>query len=359
MYKISFLRMFYKIYEIIYSEILLNKITSPLNADNAPEFKSKSVLAILRKYMIARHNSEPHHPNQDLAERCGGMLKAATTHLLLVTGAPLTYWCFALEFVAHARTVLARRSIGWQTPHEKMFHETPDISMFRFPFYCPIWFYTPRATFPHQKMMPARFLGIERRAGNSFCFLIVTEPADESTNPQFLVRSVICRRFPQQDAPRYPDTTTTSTLTFYRNDEKTPPDDPADWEEEYAMPSVFFPANSEELSSSNDPVDQYNLRFREVYGYDPPDSNFPDPTSISEPTTTVDEVSNNTSNLPLDNTVSELLPTDNSSEEMCSQVLTTDSIQASAAQSIVQTVPTPPLNSNITEATTIVQYPLQ
>ena len=32
MYKISFLRMFYKIYEIIYSEILLNKITSPLDA---------------------------------------------------------------------------------------------------------------------------------------------------------------------------------------------------------------------------------------------------------------------------------------------------------------------------------------
>ena len=33
MYKISFLRMFYKIYEIIYSEILLNKITSPLDVE--------------------------------------------------------------------------------------------------------------------------------------------------------------------------------------------------------------------------------------------------------------------------------------------------------------------------------------
>jgi hypothetical protein len=106
-----------------------------LYSDNAPEFKSKSVLAILRQYMIDRHYTEPHHPNQDLAERRGGMLKAATTHLLLVTGAPLTYWCFALEFVAHARTMLARRSLGWRTPHEKMFHETPDISMFRFPFY--------------------------------------------------------------------------------------------------------------------------------------------------------------------------------------------------------------------------------
>ena len=80
------------------------------------------------------------------------------------------------EFVAHVRTVLARRSLGWRTPHEKMFHETPDISVFRFPFYCPIWFYTLRNAFPSQKMMAARFLGIERRSGDAFCYIIVTKP---------------------------------------------------------------------------------------------------------------------------------------------------------------------------------------
>ena len=173
--------------------------------------------------------------------------------------------------------MLARRSLGWRTPHEKMFHETPDISMFRFPFYCPIWYYSPRATFPHAKMMPARFLGIERRSGDSFCFLIVTEPEDESTSPQFLVRSVIRRRFPHQDAPIYSATTaSTNTLTFHRNDERTPLADPHGWEEEYEMPSVSSHPNSEETSSVPvDPVDVYNQLFREVYGYDSPDATCP------------------------------------------------------------------------------------
>lgn len=234
-------------------------------SDNAPEFKSKRVLTILRKYMIDRHYTEPHHPNQDLAERRGGMIKSATVHLLLVTGAPLNYWCFALEFVAHARTVLARRSLDWRTPHEKMFHETPDISVFRFPFYCPIWFYTPRATFPNPKMMPGRFLGIERRSGDSFCFLIVTEPDDPSTDPQFLVRSVIRRRFAKQEPPIYSDTPSTRTLTFFRNDGVTPLQlEPLD--EEYAMPTTHPLSNSEEPPSSDDPVDLYNNKYFEVYG---------------------------------------------------------------------------------------------
>jgi Reverse transcriptase (RNA-dependent DNA polymerase) len=323
-----------------------------LYSDNAPEFKSKSVLAILRQYMIDRHYTEPHHPNQDLAERRGGMLKAATTHLLLVTGAPLTYWCFALEFVAHARTMLARRSLGWRTPHEKMFHETPDISMFRFPFYCPIWYYTPRATFPHAKMMPARFLGIERRSGDSFCFLIVTEPEDESTSPQFLVRSVIRRRFPHQDAPLYSETTaSTNTLTFLRNDERTPLANPHGWEEEYEMPPVSSHPNTEETSSVPvDPVDVYNQRFREVYGYDSPDTTCPAPTSNAEPRSTVDEMLDSTSHLLLDNNVSAELPTDTNSEEMCPPVSTTESTPTHHEQPIITTMSTPLPNYKITTA---------
>ena len=42
---------------------------------------------------------EAYHPNQNPCEHCGGVLKAATSHLLLVTGAPLNFWCYALEYI--------------------------------------------------------------------------------------------------------------------------------------------------------------------------------------------------------------------------------------------------------------------
>ena len=50
--------------------------------------------------MIGALYTEPHHPNENLAERRGGALKAVTVHLLTVTGAPIDYWCFALEYMS-------------------------------------------------------------------------------------------------------------------------------------------------------------------------------------------------------------------------------------------------------------------
>lgn len=283
-----------------------------LYSDNAPEFKSKSVMAILRKYMIDRHYTEPHHPNQDLAERRGGMLKSAVTHLLLVSGAPLSYWCFALEFVGYVRTMLARRSLDWRTPHEKMFHETPDISVFRFPFYCPIWYYTPRNTFPNAKMLPARFLGVERRSGDSFCYLIATEPDDSNSEPQFLVRSVIRRRYPHQEPP--PNDMTTPELIVYRADGRTPLEEVI-LDDEYDFQSQIPIPNSEESDLSNDPVVQYDGRFREVYGYDAPI--VPEPTLQTSPTLHIEAVRDQESlvALPMSDQPSVNMPPDNTSEE--------------------------------------------
>ena len=278
-----------------------------LHSDNAPEFKSKAVLNILRQYMIDRHYTEPHHPNQDLAERRGGMLKAATTHLLLVTGAPLTYWCYALEFVAHVRTVLARRSLDWRTPHERMFYETPDISVFRFPFYCPIWYYTPRNSFPTQKMMPARFLGIDRRSGDAFCYIIVTEPDDSTQEPQFLVRSVIRRRFPHEVNPIITHNNEGRQLVFYQNDGITPLNEVIDVNEEHDFSAPTHQTVSEESDPpSNDPVVEYEELQRQVYGPSTVDSSTSPPLDnesfllVEKPTETIPDIprQNNSSEEP-------------------------------------------------------------
>ena len=54
-----------------------------IKSDNAPEFKGKQWRSQLDKLCIQSKFTEAHHPNENLAERRGGALKAATVHLLV------------------------------------------------------------------------------------------------------------------------------------------------------------------------------------------------------------------------------------------------------------------------------------
>lgn len=47
--------------------------------------------------------------------------------------APLEFWCYALEYLALGRGVLARTSLGWRPYEELLYGETMDITVFRFP----------------------------------------------------------------------------------------------------------------------------------------------------------------------------------------------------------------------------------
>ncbi len=202
-----------------------------LKSDNAPEFNDKRWISYLESLSIKSEYTEAHHPNQNLAERRGGALKAATVHLLTVTGAPLEYWCFALEYMCLVRTVLARRSLNWLTPHECHWNKRPDISVLCFIFWQPVWYYQPRRAFPRARMFKGRFLGVAPSVGDTSCFLILALPDDEHerSTPQVLARSVIRPRYPREDAPdivRVEPTASGSLLTFYKNDEITVLDDP-------------------------------------------------------------------------------------------------------------------------------------
>ena len=57
-------------------------VPSKLVSDNAKEFHSAKWTNILRKYCVDSAYTEPHHPNENLAERRGGTLKNATWYLL-------------------------------------------------------------------------------------------------------------------------------------------------------------------------------------------------------------------------------------------------------------------------------------
>jgi hypothetical protein len=199
-----------------------------MKSDNASEFKGKRWVDYLTSMSIQSVFTEAHHPNENLAERRGGALKAATVHLMRITGCPLSFWCYALEYVCLLRTVLARRSLGWLTPHEVHWGDRPDISMFRFTFWQPIWYYQPRQSFPKTKMLKGRFLGVAQNVGDAICFLILTQPeSDDDSSPQVLARSVIRRRYPREDLPIVESALDPSApLTFYKSDGTSPLEDP-------------------------------------------------------------------------------------------------------------------------------------
>lgn len=251
-----------------------------IKSDNAPEFQSKRWTDHLRTMSISQLFTEPHHPNQNLAERRGGMLKAATTHLLRITGAPLTYWCFALEYMSLLRSVTARRSLNWMSPHERHWGDRPDISVFRFVFWEPIWFYNPRQAFPKSKMMKGRFLGIAKNVGDAFCYLILSQPESEldGASPQVLARSVIRRRFPSEQAPVVSHNDTIDSITFYKSDGITPLDVLGDDSEENdPITDVVLSTEEEESLRMNtsmesqtpngvNPEDLFENGIVEVYG---------------------------------------------------------------------------------------------
>ena len=172
--------------------------------------------------VVDRSFTEPKHPNQNIAERRGGTLKGLTAHLLLTTGAPLDYWCYALEYMALIRTVLAKKLNKWRTAYELHYGETPDITRFRFIFWQPIWYYLKNASFPTSKMLKGRFLGMATNVCDKFCYLILTIQDDPLTKSQVLARSVVRPRYKAERAPLVFTRAGTQELVFYKADGKTP-----------------------------------------------------------------------------------------------------------------------------------------
>ena len=50
---------------------------------------------------------------------------------------------------------------------------TPDISIFRFPWFATVWYYAPTLDFPVDRMKPGFFIGIADTVGDGFSYMIV------------------------------------------------------------------------------------------------------------------------------------------------------------------------------------------
>ena len=142
--------------------------------DNATVLTGHRWTTINRKYCIETGLTIPHHQHQNYAEGIGGCFKLAVIKLFHNTPrAPLSYWCYAASFLDKTRRFLSKSSLNGKTGFQLIKGETGDISIFRFAWFEPIWFYSPSSSFPRDKMKAGYFLDVADCTGDGFSYEIL------------------------------------------------------------------------------------------------------------------------------------------------------------------------------------------
>ena len=130
---------------------------------------------ILRKYSIKAELTEPHHPQQNPAERRIKVIKTYASKIMDRTGAPPEMWFLCLLYSVYLLNHTAVESLGWRTPIEACFGDTPDISpLLQFTFYEPVYFLDQDARFPETGERLGRFVGIAENHGDALTYWILT-----------------------------------------------------------------------------------------------------------------------------------------------------------------------------------------
>lgn len=176
--------------------------------DNAKVFQSKEFLTTLRLNVIDNQFSEPYEQNRNPAERSGGAFKMDLLLLFHKTPwAPITYWCYATEWLNVVRKYRCRKSLYLRPPLQILNGETLDISLLRFYWFQPVFFYDKRKSFPTNKLIPGFFLGFDITVGDGFCFKILLAKDIKDipcSRPLVLTRSVVRARDLAMDEKDFP-----------------------------------------------------------------------------------------------------------------------------------------------------------
>ena len=82
----------------------------------------------------------------NIRTRQRGKFKTLRREQVQVRDVPEKYWDFAVELAVEYRNHIATRKLGWRTPNEYYFGDTPDISIFRFLVYEDQMLFSPNQT---------------------------------------------------------------------------------------------------------------------------------------------------------------------------------------------------------------------
>jgi hypothetical protein len=173
-----------------------------LLTDNSQTQTGKKWTKTSQENITKQVQSAPHDQNQNQAERKIRDVKNRTILTFRYSSAPLLFWCYCMTLVVDCLNHTAQKDLECRTAMEKMYGNTPDISMFRFRFWEPVWYYyKPTAKYPAANILQGRFVGIAWDCGDSFTYKIWTTPNDVWEDGCELIRNIVRSRSKEQDEP--------------------------------------------------------------------------------------------------------------------------------------------------------------
>ena len=142
--------------------------------------------------------TEPHKHNK-VVERVWGDLKMRKITYEAAYLVPQERVIDLYQHLVDCHNHRAHKSNNWRTPLQAVDGETPDISVFRFKFYEPIWFLHGPSQLATRKWVKGRFLGIAWNTGDQMCYRVVEDL--KGSNRTFH-RSIVVSRFAGENAPQ-------------------------------------------------------------------------------------------------------------------------------------------------------------
>ena len=152
-----------------------------LVTDGGNALISHKVHDVLRHLCIKNWHSEPYYQHQNAAERRYNNIKANMNTMMNKVGAPAHCWLLCLHYVIFIMNRTALESLDWRTPYEKLYGNTPDISMiYRFKFFDQV--YVKRDESRGGKRFPSlsneilcRFVGFSEHVGHNMTYIVLTD----------------------------------------------------------------------------------------------------------------------------------------------------------------------------------------
>ena len=140
--------------------------------------------------MIDAHQSEPYQQQQNPVERSIQDIKRYANYVADYSGAPPEAWVLIVHYVMYIMNRTARSVLNHRTPYEKLYGQTPDISvMTQFQFWEPVLIHNHLTTFPStSSKILVRFVGFSDSVGNAGCYKVYNEATGQTLSRALLFR---------------------------------------------------------------------------------------------------------------------------------------------------------------------------
>ena len=146
-------------------------IPNPIITNNAGEELGSDWVGVLKKFLMDQRTTEPYSPWQNKAEAAICELKKHFHHIMNGTRAPVFLLCYAMEYIAEIREVMARATQDICPPVESLLGNVQDILEYiEFDFHVFIKFYDP-----HEGEQLGCWLGVCKNIGTGMVYYILQQ----------------------------------------------------------------------------------------------------------------------------------------------------------------------------------------